>query len=88
MNNGYKIEIITHLQNKNGKFIESLNFILPLGPSETLHCLSWFCFFFFAFFFFRAALLGYGGSQARSQIGATAATLCHSHSDMGSELHL
>ena len=30
----------------------------------------------------------YGGSQARGQIGATAAGLYHSHSNSGSELHL
>ena len=29
-----------------------------------------------------------GGSQARSRVGATAARLCHSHSNSGSELHL
>ena len=35
----------------------------------------------FVFFFFRAELVAYGGSQARSQIGATAAGLQHSHSN-------
>ena len=30
----------------------------------------------------------HGGSQARGVIGATAANLCHSHSNAGSELHL
>ena len=42
-----------------------------------------FCFFFFFFFFFpglfRAALKAYGGSWARSLIGAVAAGLRHSH---------
>ena len=33
------------------------------------------------FFCFRAALIAYGGFQARSQIGATAAGLHHSHSN-------
>ena len=37
---------------------------------------------------FRAALEAYGGSQARGRIGTTAASLCHSHSNVGSELHL
>ena len=32
------------------------------------------------FFSFRATLAASGGSQARSQIGAVAASLCHSHS--------
>ena len=40
------------------------------------------------FFFFRAIPMTYGGSQARGQIGATAAGLCHSHSDAGSKLCL
>ena len=34
---------------------------------------------------FRAAPTAYGGSQARGQIGATAVSLCHSHSNVGSE---
>ena len=37
---------------------------------------------------FRATLVAYGGSQARSQIGAVAAGLSHSHSNAGSEPHL
>ena len=40
------------------------------------------------YFVFRAALVAYGGSQARSQMRATAADLHHSHSDIGSEPHL
>ena len=32
--------------------------------------------------------MAYGSSQARGLIGATAAGLCHSHSDRGSELLL
>ena len=44
--------------------------------------------FFLSFFFFflRAAPVAYGRSQARSQIGAAAASLHHSHNNMGSEL--
>ena len=45
-----------------------------------------FLFFFFFFVLFRAASMAYGGSQARYQIGATAASLHHSHSNSGSEL--
>ena len=37
---------------------------------------------------FRAAPVAYGGSQARGQIGATDASLHHSHSNFGSEPHL
>ena len=36
----------------------------------------------------RAALLAYGGSQARGLIRAVAAGLHHSHSNTGSELRL
>ena len=46
--------------------------------------MSWFFFFFF-FGFCRAALSGYGASQARGQIGAVATGLSHSHSNVGSE---
>ena len=40
------------------------------------------------FFFFRTAPAAYGSSQARSQIGAVAAGLHHSHSNAGSKPHL
>ena len=42
----------------------------------------------FFFFFFKAEPEAYGSSQAKGQIGATAAGLHHSHSHMGSEPHL
>ena len=38
--------------------------------------------------FFRATHLAYGGFQARGRIEATAAELCHSHSNEVSEPHL
>ena len=44
--------------------------------------------FFGLFAFSRAAPEAYGGSQARSRIGAVAAGLCYSHSNMESELRL
>ena len=37
---------------------------------------------------FKAAPAAYGSSQARDQIGAVAAGLCHSYSNMGSEPQL
>ena len=40
------------------------------------------------FLLFRATLVAFGSSHARGQIGATAASLCHSHSKAGSEAHL
>ena len=40
------------------------------------------------FFLFRATSAAYGGSQARGQVGATAAGLHHSHSNSGSKLRL
>ena len=42
----------------------------------------------FFFCYFRAAPTAYGDFQARGQIEAVAASLHHSHSNMGSELHL
>ena len=44
--------------------------------------ITFFHFFFVrSFLLFRAALTAYGGSQARGQIRAVAAGLCHSHSN-------
>ena len=43
-----------------------------------------FCLFCFVLLF-RAALVACGGSQVRGGIEATAAGLCHSHSNAGSE---
>ena len=40
------------------------------------------------FFFLRVTPMAYGGSQARGQIGAAAAGLQNSHSNVGSESHL
>ena len=42
----------------------------------------------FIFLLFRAVPAACGGSQARGQIGATAAGLHHSHSNARSEPHL
>ena len=50
--------------------------------------LSLFFFFFFVFYLFRATPTAYGDLQARGQIGAAAAGLCHSHSNAGSEPRL
>ena len=44
--------------------------------------------FFKFFFFLRAIPMAYGSSQARGQIGATAASLHHSHSNTRSQPHL
>ena len=41
--------------------------------------------FFFFLLLFTAAPTAYGDSQVKGRIGAVAAGLCHSHSDMGSE---
>ena len=45
-----------------------------------------FCFFFFLLF--RASPMAYGHSQARGELRATAADLCHNHSNEGSDTHL
>ena len=51
-------------------------------------CLQQFFVFFSFVFFFRATSVVYGGSQARGLIRAIAASLCHSHSNVGSKPHL
>ena len=42
----------------------------------------------FLILLFMAASMAYGGPQARGQIGATAASLPHSHGNTRFELHL
>ena len=44
--------------------------------------------YFFFFCLFKAAPVAYGGSQARGRIRDAAASLQHSHSNVGSEPHL
>ena len=44
--------------------------------------------YFLFFCLFRTTPMACGGSQARGLIGATATGLCHSHSNVGSELSL
>ena len=45
-------------------------------------------YYYYFFVFSRATPATYGGSQARDQIGAIAAGLYQSHSNMGSEPRL
>ena len=45
-------------------------------------------FIYLFIFLFRTTAVGYGRSQARGQIGAVAASLHHSHSNMGSKPNL
>ena len=47
-----------------------------------------FNFYFFCLMLFRAALVAYGGSQARGLIGAVATSLPQSHSNAGSKPRL
>ena len=49
---------------------------------------SFILFYLFIFLLFSATPAAYGGSQASGWIRATAAGLCHSHSNAGSELCL
>ena len=44
------------------------------------------CIFFFSFLSFKAEPSAYGRFQARGQIGAVAASLCHSHSSRSEPL--
>ena len=45
-------------------------------------------FFLLIFYFFRGIPVAYGSSQGRGWMGATAAGLHHSHSNMGSKPHV
>ena len=45
-------------------------------------------FTYLVFGLFRAAPEAYGSSQSKAQIGAVAAGLCHSHSNVGSKPRL
>ena len=62
-------------------------FIFPKRHTY-IFCQGLWFFVLFCFLLFRAAPVAYGGFQARGPIGATAAGLCHSHSNTGSEPHL
>ena len=70
--------------------IELIIFMREIYETMQISCFFFFLlhFFFFVFFFFRVTPMVYGGSQARGQIGAVAAGLCHSHSNTGSKLCL
>ena len=60
-------------------------------PESTSWMNSKICSRFFVCLFvllFRAAPMAYGSSQPRGQIGGTVASLHHSHSHVGSQLHL
>ena len=60
-------------------------FLLVLSVTEISSCLLKFIFLLgFCFCFFRAAPTVQESSQARGQIRATVASLCHSHSNIGS----
>ena len=68
--------------------------IVSTKPQQELHQLSFYLFIFYFIFIFClftiswAAPAAYGSCQAGGRIGAVAASLHHSHSNMGSEPHL
>ena len=58
-----------------------------LSSALSVFCFFLFvCFFVWSYSFLRAVPMAYGGSQAKSLIGAVAAGLHHSHSNTRSEL--
>ena len=64
---------------------------LQMGNEKFLNMLPYFLFnliYLVIVWLFRATPAVYGGSQARCQIGAVAASLHYSHSSAGCELHL
>ena len=70
------------LLSRTGPFRSREHMLVPTGAFLSFPLLF--------FFLFRAtpAPAAYGGSQVRCQIGAIAASLCHSHSNAGSKPHL
>ena len=71
----------------------NLNDYFPIVISSILYLLTFFYFeetfqyvFYLINFFLRAVPVAHGASQARGWIGAAAAGLCHSHSNVGSQL--
>ena len=73
---------VCHGATKNGK----KNFFFKKNKYGLRFCTNTFYLKKFFFVFFRAAPGAYGGSQARGQIGAAAAS--HSHSNTGSKPRL
>ena len=81
------------LHNSNYSFLIMLNptanMVMPLSTlSSGLRLLCFFFFFFFFFLFTAAALVAYGSSQAKGQIGAAAVGLQYSHGNIRWEPHL
>ena len=62
--------------------------IIAMGFFSSALSLSLFFFFFFFFWSFRATPVPYGSFQTRGRIGATVASLHHSHSNARSKSHL
>ena len=68
----------------NNQFLVSSIFsVVVIGGGVLL-----FCFIFCLSAISWATTVAYGGSQARGPIGALAAGLCQSHSNLGSKPHL
>ena len=63
--------------------------ILALMPDSnpSIYIYIYIYIYYYYYCLFRAAPAAYGGSQARSQIGAVVAGLHHSYSNAGSKLH-
>ena len=64
------------------------HFSLHLAKQGSIVLHSYFILFYFNFLLFRATLTACGSFQARGRIRATAASLYHSHSNLGSKPHL
>ena len=70
------------------KTVSGMFKLLDLLPSLRTHLRNLFHLSFFLLLLFRAASAAFGSFQARGQIGAAAASLPHSHSNIKSESHL
>ena len=85
-NRGYASVVVMQLERPKTSWVLK---IPRLCQRQVGNCLRFASFFFFLLSFFGGVLHeAYGSSQARDQIRAIAAGLCHSHSNARSELRL
>ena len=89
----WKIFLIYHkvaVENVQLNVVQLYKHFLNGGGGVVVVILLMNCYPFFRYLFFsypfRVALAAYGSSQARGQIGVTAASLCHSHSNTSAHI--
>ena len=79
---------IGNLDSEKFSDVCTASFLFTTWESFITYMLLLLCFFLFSFFLFGVVPAAYESSWSRGQIRAAAASLYHSHSNPGSELHL